>query len=113
MQQHLPFTVLKLLHQSKDGSLQTSVATAPTVYGIETIVAMIFTISSPLRLQQHLPFTVLKLLNTEFAKTSINVATAPTVYGIETGKDLEPLHHFLIVATAPTVYGIETKYNTI
>ena len=61
------------------------VATAPTVYGIETL---------------RIPRYFLRI---------VAVATAPTVYGIET----QYLHHQhnnenILVATAPTVYGIET-----
>ena len=61
LQQHLPFTVLKLA-QSETTVFSTAktVATAPTVYGIET---------------ENLPKVYLKCLS---------VATAPTVYGIET-----------------------------
>ena len=62
LQQHLPFTVLK--PTSSSHSIVTafsSVATAPTVYGIET----------------------LELCATASA-TASRVATAPTVYGIET-----------------------------
>ena len=62
------------------------VATAPTVYGIETVsVAVVFCcLASP-------------------------VATAPTVYGIETIEQCFHRFNFVwIVATAPTVYGIET-----
>ena len=61
------------------------VATAPTVYGIETqelVLAL-----KVVKLQQHLPFTVLKL--TQLMSNIVNfsiVATAPTVYGIETGE---------------------------
>ena len=36
------------------------VATAPTVYGIETVLAQNLVLNSSLKLQQHLPFTVLK-----------------------------------------------------
>ena len=59
------------------------VATAPTVYGIETIkisVGYAFFVA----LQQHLPFTVLKLAFLRSSHVMFNVATAPTVYGIET-----------------------------
>ena len=35
LQQHLPFTVLKREHADEEKQLE-SVATAPTVYGIET-----------------------------------------------------------------------------
>ena len=87
------------------------VATAPTVYGIEThklnknvlkkilelqqhlpfTVLKRFTDGSPITiispaLQQHLPFTVLKLSRPLISTDSARVATAPTVYGIETWK---------------------------
>ena len=62
-----------------------NVATAPTVYGIETLISF-----SPIFL-------------------SSSVATAPTVYGIETLSTFTlTLDFFIFVATAPTVYGIET-----
>ena len=59
LQQHLPFTVLKHLNGSGK-TLVVPVATALTVYGIETPkikLTFFMTFSS---LQQHLPFTVLK-----------------------------------------------------
>ena len=59
------------------------VATAPTVYGIETQ-------SSPRK------------------KRRKSVATAPTVYGIETNWHTRLGSNQRQVATAPTVYGIET-----
>ena len=66
------------------------VATAPTVYGIETIVSTTVT-----------KFNIFK------------VATAPTVYGIETLRELLLLLLDMLVqvATAPTVYGIETIFH--
>ena len=87
------------------------VATAPTVYGIETDVMHLQTRKLE-QLQQHLPFTVLKHFITIRTFASLfNVATAPTVYGIET--QIESLINQCIscVATAPTVYGIETRYH--
>ena len=60
LQQHLPFTVLKLDGVEYSVTSTGSVATTPTVYGIETIVVL--AVSS----EYHL------------------VATTPTVYGIET-----------------------------
>ena len=61
------------------------VATAPTVYGIETFNQF------------------------EKGNREIKVATAPTVYGIETSSFIVTMFNSLeIVATAPTVYGIET-----
>ena len=64
--------------------LLISVATAPTVYGIETSIRSAEKFCMDASLQQHLPFTVLKrgLAISKFFTTS--VATAPTVYGIET-----------------------------
>ena len=83
MQQHLPFTVLKQLYtyidcgydlvataltvygietiNFNDFKINLSVATALTVYGIETF-SYPFNINITITLQQHLPFTVLKLL---------------------------------------------------
>ena len=86
------------------------VATAPTVYGIETSVSSLPVSGILERLQQHLPFTVLKLsLDTStFTSPADLVATAPTVYGIETLQTMELLAPLPQVATAPTVYGIET-----
>ena len=66
------------------GLLRPAVATAPTVYGIET-VSLGFLESRAMLLQQHLPFTVLKPPMKAFTSVALNsVATAPTVYGIET-----------------------------
>ena len=84
LQQHLPFTVLKLIN-------------------FIIIDHIIF-----LSLQQHLPFTVLKLQSLPLKQTHHNVATAPTVYGIETNISLLIVSPPVLVATAPTVYGIET-----
>ena len=66
------------------GLLRYAVATALTVYGIETNHYSIFNFQRP-KLQQHLPFTVLKLTTNgvDIART-YSVATALTVYGIET-----------------------------
>ena len=61
LQQHLPFTVLKLKYAPACSSVSYLVATAPTVYGIETI-----------------PDTG------RLETLTCAVATAPTVYGIET-----------------------------
>ena len=84
LQQHLPFTVLKLTPSI--GTLNSSsVATALTVYGIETNTKRFSLLLVFVVLQQHLPFTVLKL-DLLIAPPSIlaDVATALTVYGIET-----------------------------
>ena len=59
LQQHLPFTVLKLMRP--EGTVPKSrVATALTVYGIETCIITLDVMNQPNKLQQHLPFTVLK-----------------------------------------------------
>ena len=61
MQQHLPFTVLKLVKETNTVvSFSNFVATALTVYGIETRHLRHSTLSVIILLQQHLPFTVLK-----------------------------------------------------
>ena len=62
------------------------VATALTVYGIETILSIKKTLFWLIKLQQPLPFTVLKQLknNLEQRMQFYSVATALTVYGIET-----------------------------
>ena len=87
LQQHLPFTVLKLLRTSSAYTPPFDVATALTVYGIETDTEFIcIKVGPACALQQHLPFTVLKLARL-FAladSTYGSVATALTVYGIET-----------------------------
>ena len=59
LQQRLPFTILKLVAEPTECRGVLSVATAPTVYGIETTTVVI-THGVIVELQQHLPFTVLK-----------------------------------------------------
>ena len=96
MQQHLPFTVLKLYKYlySKE-NIYPIVATALTVYGIETVSAHKRLKTIAYALQQHLPFTVLKLLKSAqiLLYVSKKVATALTVYGIETLRILILLDH--------------------
>ena len=48
-----------ILSPMNTGPLRPAVATAPTVYGIETNITSFVSIQD--KLQQHLPFTVLKL----------------------------------------------------
>ena len=60
LQQHLPFTVLKRSHTKRYASFFFRVATALTVYGIETMKPSSADVKFVL--QQHLPFTVLKQL---------------------------------------------------
>ena len=83
MQQHLPFTVLKL-----------NKLTEETVRQFELQQHLPFTVLKQKKnalntngrsaLQQHLPFTVLKLSQMRKIQFTNTVATAPTVYGIET-----------------------------
>ena len=86
LQQHLPFTALKLL---------------VTIANIS---------DSFLELQQHLPFTVLKPSQscTSSITLRFSVATAITVYGIETIGIIYIFSNHYFVATVLTVYGIET-----
>ena len=83
LQQHLPFTVLKLLGFRIVCGKSLKVATALTVYGIETLASK----------------GVVK---------NLEVATALTVYGIETSNAFLSSPTNVRVATALTVYGIET-----
>ena len=90
------------------GILRAAVATAPTVYGIETMLSIKIVDSASL-LQQHLPFTVLKLnICFQFIWMKNIVATVLTVHGIETVIICTFSNFILVVATASTVYGIET-----
>ena len=67
-----------------------TVATAPTVYGIETAISPPNTLTFFFAmLQQHLPFTVLKRCVFRTQRFKLAVATAPTVYGIETNLALD------------------------
>ena len=69
LQQHLPFTVLKLITSVIAGTkLGGFVATALTVYGIETKYLCYLTPYLILELQQHLPFTVLKPINSRITE---------------------------------------------
>ena len=93
------------------GFLGPAVATALTVYGIETLIYFpISPTAFAAKLQQHLPFTVLKhrkILNTLVLITLLQQHLPFTV--------LKPLTvtavtiYAAIVATALTVYGIETN----
>ena len=61
LQQHLPFTVLKPEPVQTNPEIGIIfVATAPTVYGIETAHGLPAFLKKSSKLQQHLPFTVLK-----------------------------------------------------
>ena len=98
-----------ILSPMNTGFLRYAVATALTVYGIETTIFDVKYKVDKDQLQQHLPFTVLKLKgNCDFSLAFYCVATALTVYGIETLKFLLLCQHLIQVATALTVYGIET-----
>ena len=85
LQQHLPFTVLKLYLLGNHITRKNHVATALTVYGIETFKFSHFICRQNILLQQHLPFTVLKPNDVRgWLDEEDVVATALTVYGIET-----------------------------
>ena len=112
MQQRLPFTVLKQLAPSPK-AWEWRVATALTVYGIETIILIkeggtVF----DFRLQQRLPFTVLKhIFEPEYdiigAESLLQQRLPFTVLKLsQGGSDHDTDKH--LVATALTVYGIET-----
>ena len=109
LQQHLPFTVLKRWART---NLTEEVYRELQQHLPFTVLKLLLNalIGKKLYwLQQHLPFTVLKLtLSATPFLTANTVATAPTVYGIETPSKYNAYSVPAIVATAPTVYGIET-----
>mgnify|MGYP003087248565 CR=1 FL=1 len=109
MQQHLPFTVLKQYDFQCLNHHQSHVATALTVYGIETHVLQIG-VENPLGLQQHLPFTVLKLTNNKLIKIRIFKLQQHLPFTVLKLKEVTNFGYamFFCVATALTVYGIET-----
>ena len=93
LQQHLPFTVLKRIsHQ--EGSNRYFVATAPTVYGIETHRSYSTSVldhqscNSTYRLR-YWNWRVIR----NWMPASLLVATVPTVYGIET------IHYMQLLVT--------------
>ena len=97
-----------ILSPMNTGLLRYAVATALTVYGIETrlVRTMLHNLVS---LQQHLPFTVLKLrikyhYNHHLSKLQQHLPF--TVLKHYTVFTAEP--PMIMVATALTVYGIET-----
>ena len=74
-----------ILSPMNTGLLRSAVATALTVYGIETAPSLALASKKYWKLQQPLPFTVLKpTASTTTSCISEYVATALTVYGIET-----------------------------
>ena len=81
-----------ILSPMNTGFLRYAVATALTVYGIETKSCLMLQPITTM-LQQLLPFTVLKPINkTLFTSFFVNVATALTVYGIETHRCEQFVH---------------------
>ena len=109
MQQHLPFTVLKPIIVAIIRFSYCIVATALTVYGIETSNKETFSsIKSPSCNSTYR----LRYWNAPSGRplqsTIWPVATALTVYGIETLITNVDRRMDLRVATALTVYGIET-----
>ena len=112
LQQHLPFTVLKLRRNFfNEAAWLHTVATAPTVYGIETTQYPIYT-AIPIHIVATAPtvYGIETKTGSLPVKNMSGVATAPTVYGIETARKSTCLcFASSVVATAPTVYGIETE----
>ena len=112
LQQHLPFTVLKLIISISLKRSLKRVATALTVYGIETSINQmnIPVICVATALTVYGIETVPAL---EASNPKMKVATALTVYGIETVKVNFVIPISICVATALTVYGIETQYTLL
>ena len=94
LQQPLPFTVLKLTNIKGNVISFVRVATALTVYGIETPLASKTALTSSTALQQPLPFTVLKLHLNMFAK------------GNSTGKLQQPLPFTVLKLICHAIIGI-------
>ena len=121
MQQHLPFTVLKLGQYANPFYLHLLLRLQQHLpFTVLKLILSFWANKFTVGLQQHLPFTVLKRLTTrtntisiEFScnstyrlrywncshfyfssllKTLCSVATAPTVYGIETESQLCMIH---------------------
>ena len=92
------------------GLLRPAVATAPTVYGIETVVWPVIVTSPPRGLQQHLPFTVLKhqIKKNQEKNRALQQHLPFTVLKRTESAFLQSVS---VVATAPTVYGIETIFS--
>ena len=110
MQQLLPFTVLKLLKIFILNLFLSPVATALTVYGIETHNVLHNKHNTVFELQQLLPFTVLKHMSMGTLRTKdlkLQQLLPFTVLKL-CRKHVWIICHMIIVATALTVYGIET-----
>ena len=86
---------------------QHMVATALTVYGIETFFFHSFTTLS-FRLQQHLPFTVLKLANWKHLHVQAELQQHLPFTVLKRINNVLNKTNTDLVATALTVYGIET-----
>ena len=85
LQQHLPFTVLKLLNTGYHCHQKLLKLQQHLPFTVLKPIEIDDTNQRRMALQQHLPFTVLKLPGSnETCEFFTNVATAPTVYGIET-----------------------------
>ena len=88
------------------------VATAPTVYGIETCDIFVL-VEITITLQQHLPFTVLKLK--EYFLTGFKGQVALQQHlpftVLKPNRSERLIRRPDFVATAPTVYGIETVHR--
>ena len=90
-----------------------TVATVPTVYGIET--ARFFhnsnLIGDGCNSTYRLRYWNIQEGATNYEHPATHVATVPTVYGIETEKRPTGTKNYIkFVATVPTVYGIETGW---
>ena len=101
------------MFETRIRSVIFTVATALTVYGIETPIVAILYENVVIALQQHLPFTVLKLspmtYNNEYCYSLLQQHLPFTVLKrYDSGFHVSPTI-LVRVATALTVYGIETQ----
>ena len=104
-----------ILSPINTGFLRHAVATALTVYGIETFTLFIFILSFFALLQQPLPFTVLKQSYSLYQLLD-KYLSCNSPYRLRYWNSIvEPEYasKFNTVATVLTVYGIETLFKLL
>ena len=116
LQQHLPFTVLKLFEKIflRFDIQQKLQQHLPFTVLKLSFKPCLFTTTYK-QLQQHLPFTVLKLIKPCWQRF-IYVVCCNSTYRLRYWNEIliiPAFRKFKIVATAPTVYGIETFWRLL
>ena len=101
-----------ILSPMNTGLLRYAVATALTVFGIETVRAFFISLRRLLTLQQPLPFTVLKRHNLQdFLFCSLLLLQQPLPFTVlkQSRFDTKGFLLLVFVATALTVYGMRRR----